>query len=220
MAQQESQYSGTLGERLRNRREHKGYGIIDVAHVLKTVPEYVQALEEDRYDVFSAKVYALGFLKKMLALLGMEDSEHLLMFHQEWDVYARRNRRETAALPEESERRVFIITPLYIAWAFAGVVLIFFFLFLGVELFHFAAAPRFMLNHPSDGIILDQPTLEVDGAAEKESSLTVNGRELRIDEDGRVHEQIELQPGLNELVFVAQNKFGKTTTLTRHVVVR
>jgi hypothetical protein len=60
----------------------------------------------------------------------------------------------------------------------------------------------------------------VAGSTEKESSLTVNGRELTLDERGGFNESIELPPGSVSLHFTSRNRFGKTQTVVRNIFVR
>ncbi len=92
-------------------------------------------------------------------------------------------------------------------------------LFLAVRLIAFTAAPGLAIYRPADKTGFASSTIEVAGRTEKESNLTVNGRELTLDEQGNFDEKIELPQGVNELHFISRNRFGKTQTAVRTILV-
>lgn len=210
----------TLGSRLRKRREALGLSIKDVADEIQTAQKHVLALEEDNYGVFSAKVYATGFLKKILKLLGDEDPETWLTeFNTEWEVRMFRKEKTVVALPENRGEEPFL-TPGRLGLITGGVLLLFFLLFLSSQLVNFIGTPGLNINQPEDQTILTHPLVRVSGKTEKESRLTVNGRELRIDGKGNFDEEIELSTGLNALEFLVENRFGKKNKEVRYVIVK
>ena len=56
----------SLGERLKKLRETAGFSRAEIARDIQAPSRFVEALEEDSYELFPAKVYALGFLKKFV----------------------------------------------------------------------------------------------------------------------------------------------------------
>lgn len=210
----------TLGSRLQKRREALGLSIKDVADEIQTAQKHVLALEEDNYGVFPAKVYATGFLKKILKLLGNEDVETWLTeFNTEWEVRMFRKEKTVVALPENRGEEPFL-TPGRLGLITGGVLLLFFLLFLSSQLVNFVGTPGLSINQPEDQTILTHPLVRVRGKTEKESRLTVNGRELRIDGEGNFDEEIELATGLNALEFLVENRFGKKNKEVRYIIVR
>ncbi len=111
------------------------------------------------------------------------------------------------------------ITPRRLLSVFGGILLLFFAWFLVSGLIGFTAAPSLRIEEPTREATTDKPMITVRGTTEKESQLTVNGREITMDEHGAFNQDIELIPGLNMLHFLAQNRFGKITEETRYVVV-
>lgn len=210
----------TLGERLRKHRESLRLTVKDLADELQAPQKYIQALEEDRFEVFSAKVYGLGYLRKLLPLLSIEDGKAVEReFSNEWDVQMFRDRKELRALPQNRGIRPWI-TPARLGLGGAGLLLLLFLALLGVRLFRFVGAPSLSLEEPQDRVVLTMPIVRVKGTTEKESKLTVNGRELTIDGAGHFDQEIELSAGLNALEFLVQNRFGKETKIIRYIVVK
>ena len=106
------------------------------------------------------------------------------------------------------------------AAAIGGIALVVFLFFFGFRLVRFVGTPDFTLEEPRDGVEFIDPIIFVRGRAEKESSLTVNGRELKIDEFGRFDEQIELASGVHTLEFIVKNRFGKITKEIRNIIIK
>lgn len=210
----------TLGARLGAARENFGFKVEDIARMVQAAPRYIRALEGDDYEVFPAKVYALGFLKKVLKILEFKENDELLKeFSNEWDVRTFRRRKEITPLPENRGETPFL-TSGRILLGMGVVACTTFLIFAGARLIRFLDTPRLYLQEPSDGVVLEEPVIQIKGKAEKESMLTVNGREITIDDAGNFDEKLELAAGVNALEFVVQDRFGKITQEVRHVLVK
>lgn len=210
----------TIGERLRKRREKLGLSIKDVAKELQTSHKFIQALEEDRYEIFSAKIYAQGFLQKMLKLLAIEEKDEMLHeFTGEWEVRVLNEKRKSFSLPEY-RRNQHWLTPKRIGITVGGIIFLILFIFLTIQVRGFVSPPIFELYKPGKNALISEPLAEIRGRTEKESRLTINGREVRIDQYGNFKDEIDLLPGVNELNFAVENRFGKKTEVVRYVVVK
>lgn len=212
--------SETLGERLRKRREALNLSEKDVANEIQAPLKYIRGLENDDYSVFSAKVYALGYLKKFMEAIAIEDPQAFIKeFGTEWEVRMFRKNKEFQPLPENRGQKP-LVTPLKLGLGIGGVALVCFLLFFGFRLMKFVSTPDFTLEEPGNGMEFTEPVVSVRGKVEKESSLTVNGRELKIDGEGRFDEKIELAAGVHALEFIARNRFGKITREVRNVIIK
>ena len=205
------------GDLIRRRREQLGMSVSDAAHAIKSPAHYIDAFEEGRYGVFSAKVYAEGFLKKLLVALALQNHEQILgAFREEWRL--ERN-GEIIPLKGISRKHTTLITPRHLALVLAAVVTIAVLGFLGLRLIRFAGAPELTVREPRDHEILDEPVVRVSGTIGEQSQLTVNNREMKIDDHGNFDERLFLRPGVNTLEFRLTNQLKKTTTATRRVLV-
>jgi cytoskeletal protein RodZ len=61
-----------IGERLKRKREEMGLSIEQAAEATKFRPEMIQAVEEGRPGVFSARVYQDGFIRGYAQMLGLD----------------------------------------------------------------------------------------------------------------------------------------------------
>lgn len=65
----------SIGRRLREERLRKGLKIQDVAEQTRIRAVFLEALEEDRFDVLPGRFFARSFLRQYARLLGIEDTE-------------------------------------------------------------------------------------------------------------------------------------------------
>lgn len=217
----------SLGEELRKRREELGMTADALARVISTSPKYVRALEDGECEVFGAKVYARGVLKKMLAVVapparaaaGGADSESFIrLLDEEWDL-AQKEKSASSRNAASGRQKNMYLTPTRAGIGVVAAVLAAFAFFAAGRLVRFNGRPLLVVDEPQDRAALREQTVWLKGRTEQESKLTVNGREITINEWGNFGERIELQPGATELIFLSENRFGKSSTVTRHVIV-
>ncbi len=112
-----------IGETLRAAREEQGRELQDAARILRVRTDYLQALEDERFDAFGGDIYAKGFLRSYAVELGL-DPEPLL------DIYRREVSEDdlgagtlvTTAPATRSEPRS--TPPAWVAWVTVAVVVL------------------------------------------------------------------------------------------------
>lgn len=209
-----------LGERLQKRREDLHMSREDISHEIQVPLRYIDALEENNFGVFSAKVYAVGFLKKILEVLAVEEKEvYLQEFSNEWEVQMYRSPKELRPLPENRGDYP-LVTPARLGFVLGGIFLLMVLAFFGLRLTKHISKPILSIEEPKNQSVFEIPIVQVRGQTEKESQLTVNGRELKIDQNGFFNEGVELPSGLNALEFITKNRFGKEDKEVRYILVK
>ena len=83
-----------VGERLRQERERKNLTLKDVENALNIRTAYLQAIEEDRFEVIPGEVYVKGFIRNYGNFLGLDGSQLVAMY--------REARQAEAAPPQEA----------------------------------------------------------------------------------------------------------------------
>ena len=210
----------TIGERLRKRRDALGLKTEDVASEIAAPVKYVTALETDQYEIFSAKVYAQGFLKKLLTVLSYEEADAILQeFKAEWSIRFASQERRPTPLPENRGQEPYI-TSKRLMYGLGGGLLLAFGVFLGFRLLHFVGLPQLIIEEPAENAAFGEPIVRIRGTTERESRLTVNGRMITIDAEGNFDDRIDLATGLQTLEFFVENRFGKIKKAIRHILIR
>jgi cytoskeleton protein RodZ len=72
----------TIGSILRQQRESKKLNLEDIAGELKIRPQYLQALENDQFDLLPGKLYRRSFLKAYAQFLNLDQDNILEMLDQ------------------------------------------------------------------------------------------------------------------------------------------
>ena len=70
----------SLGAKLKNLREEKGYTLEHVARDTHIAKRYIIAIEEERFDEFPAEPYLLGFLRSYCEFLEIDPEEVVQLY--------------------------------------------------------------------------------------------------------------------------------------------
>lgn len=74
--------------------------------------------------------------------------------------------------------------------------------------------PELSVWDPTDGSAVLQSVLEIKGEAKNISYISLDGRQIFVNEEGAFKEKVLLSPGYNALTFKATDKFGKEVEKT------
>lgn len=67
------------------------------------------------------------------------------------------------------------------------------------------------INGVEDGAVYSENVLDIAGNAKRSKHLTINGREVTINQSGEFTDTLVLLPGYNIISISAEDKFGKKT---------
>jgi hypothetical protein len=106
-----------------------------------------------------------------------------------------------------------------------GVIALFvvFILILGFILFQYRASifnPTLKMESPKENAELNSLNITVSGKTDPDATLSVNGSEVSVQENGVFTKQITVFPGTVIIDLKAQNRFGKVSEIKRVVTVR
>lgn len=69
--------------------------------------------------------------------------------------------------------------------------------------------PSLDLMTPKNGSTVTDPLVEIKGVAKNISFISLNNRQIFVDENGNFHEELLLSPGYNLWKIEAKDKFGR-----------
>src|SRR4051812_3133628 len=69
--------SSSLGEKLRQAREAKGFTIAEVAEQTRISPLYLESIDNDDYRPLPGGIFNKGFIKSYAKLVGLNEQECL-----------------------------------------------------------------------------------------------------------------------------------------------
>ena len=83
-----------------------------------------------------------------------------------------------------------------------------------------AQAEGYFVFPKLEGQISNRAEITIQGETDKENRLEANGKEIKVNEQGKFNDTILLSNGVNTITLSTTKKHGKTTVVTRHVVVK
>lgn len=204
--------------RLKQARIEKEISLNEIADKTKINIAYLSAMENCQFEEIPySSLYQKNFLKKYLQAIGIDSEEYLSQFCTE-ELHVSNN-----ALTQKKMRRYAmkyhlsslpnILRNLFVG-AFATCLL----LYLGLQVKNVLQPPSLILSSPVDGMIAKKNSINISGTSDPEVKVSINGQSIMSDEGGKFNQAINLTPGINTIIVLAQKKHGKTTQEVRHII--
>lgn len=207
----------SLGAQLRARREERGVTIADIASATHIQKKYLHALEQgNARKLPKSKTFRLGYVREYAQIVGLTPAECVEQFQNEGgleDITFVHPQRAIKLSPFAS-----IMSAVRIMLLGGGVLL--FGVYLAVQVVRIVRPPHLVVYSPTEGDVLSQLSAIIQGETEQEATLSINGQEAMVNEQGKFETKIDLTQGVNTITISATNKHGKSTVDTRHIVVR
>ena len=206
------------GQRLKDERQRRGLTLSEISNATKIKAEFLQAIEKGEYDKLPSPSYAHGFVRNYTRFLGLAEKQILPLFRREFDA-----EKVYKVLPEGlAGQKEIPLKRFKVKQAVILVVLLFVLLF-GFIAFQYRYAfinPPITLSSPTEMSVLSSSTILVLGKTDPNSTITVNDEQASVNQDGDFRKEITGFPGKATITIKAVNRFGRETTLERHVVIK
>ncbi len=198
----------TLGEKLRRARKRKGVDLIEAELSTKVRAKYLEALENEDFDLLPNDIYTKGFLATYAEYLGLEP-EKIAGLWQQQKLGKNSFHQDEFRTDSIIKERTFVITPKVIA-IFAGAVFcLSAVVYIILQVVSFASVPKLAIDSPSKDMVVESDQILVAGKTDAGVNLAVNKQPITVNFDGRFQQQIALQTGLNTIIITATNKANK-----------
>ncbi len=207
--------SKNLGWELKTARENKHFTIDEVARKTHVPLKYLEALENNRFlDLPKTKAHRQVYVRELCKLYDLNFEMIAYKFNCEGGLkffighyFSKNNTNNLRPLS------IFIKN-----FTLIGFVL-FFVIYLGWQIHGIITPPKLIVYSPVEGQISNHAETAVQGETDKESRLEVNGKEIKVNEQGKFNDIVLLSNGVNTITLSTTKKHGKTTTVVRHIVV-
>ena len=146
---------GDLGDRLRNARIEKNLTLLDVEEATKIRNKYLQALEEENFDVIPGRTYIKGFLRIYSKFLDIDPEEIISEFELIYSPDIQEDEHLHFQTPENDPPGRFKGRNLlkFIAGAAVGILLVLFMLGYVYKNYHLDGTPP---KQDTPGIVEEQ----------------------------------------------------------------
>ncbi len=205
----------TVGSILKEARIAKNLTLTDVEKVTKIRAKFLDAIEQDAYQLLPSPIYAKGFVKNYGEYLGLDSSRVMAFFRRQTiDI------KRSSLLPNKSEdigSKGLRITPgSFIAFVVGAFILVFL-IYFGLQYQKLYMPPTLAVTTPVQESIVKEKKLDILGTTNPDATVIVNGISVTVRSDGNFFTQITVEPGVNTITILATSRYGKTTTVTRKV---
>jgi hypothetical protein len=179
--------------------------------------KYLQAMENNEWDILPGEIYAKNWLKKYTIFLGLSWEDERKKFENEvsgrvaWVM----NNKQLFGVAKKS----LVVVPRIIKNILGVLVSVLLVAYLGYQVIRLASPPTLTIIYPNDGLIIKTREIKVSGQAEKNSEVTLNGKAVLIDINGRFEVDIDLNRGLNVIILMAKKSYGRDSIEYRRIIV-
>lgn len=202
----------SVGEVIKEARLKKKLSREKLEVKTKIKKEFIEALENSRWDSLPEYPVVFGFVKNIAGALDLNKASLTALLRRDYPPKALR------VNPKPEIREKFKWGP---KTTFAA-ALIFVFLivsvYLGVSYMNFIRPPYLELQEPEENQIIEKTVLVVKGKTNPEAFIEVNNQPVLVGEDGNFETEIEIFEGTSEVVVVAKSRSGKETIIRRKIV--
>ncbi|MBU3901594.1 helix-turn-helix domain-containing protein [Patescibacteria group bacterium] len=210
----------SFGEQLKKAREEAGLTKEKVGQLLNLPVKYLDWLEKGEIEKLPGDVYAKGFLRKYARLLAINGEELAASYEKESRIVRHLQNQRPRSLPVLRSRR-FVITPKTLGWLGGAIILFFVIGYFFYQLHFLLSPPNLILAEPARTDFVAADSLIVfKGQTEPGVKLTINGQQGYIDKDGYFEQTIGLVQGLNTIKVTVTNRFGKSSSAVRRIMLR
>ncbi|MFA5051746.1 MAG: helix-turn-helix domain-containing protein [Patescibacteria group bacterium] len=210
--------SKTLGERLKKVREEAGISLDAAADKTQVRKQYLEALERGTYADLPGPVYIENFLKRYAEFLGVSPDFVIDVYKHQDQKSLKKEYKQRWPLSHVPPREV--ITPRVLKLVGIGLLILVGLGYVGFEVMKIFSPPALTVVTPTDYLTVTAVSLPVAGSTDPDATLTVNDKQIFLDEKGNFSETISLQEGLNVITISAEKKRSKATVVTRRILLR
>lgn len=205
-----------LGSKFKKTREEKNLTIEDLEKTTHIEKKYLLAIEKGEYSLLpKTKAHRSAYIREYCQALNLDCEDFLKQFKEET------KHEKISTTPTGSYQKYYLTSiSIFLRNVFVFLIILAFFTYIGFQINGILTPPKLMVLSPIEGQAVSDLTILIQGETEKESRLTVNGKEIMINEKGQFESIIDLSEGLNTIIISATKKHGKTTTVVRHVVTK
>jgi len=203
------------GEKLQQARLVKKLKIEDIARQINIRPEYLTALEEERFEKLPAGLYGKNYIREYASFLGLNVKEAL----KGWDEQIQNSSPDDPFSRKVLARHKFIIFPKIIRNLFIVSAIVICFLYLSFYFKRIILPPELIITQPAANLALSATNITISGQTEAETEITINGELVLNNHDGYFTQTVNLKKGLNNIIIKAKKKYSREQIVTRQILV-
>ena len=200
-----------VGEVIKDSRIRKKLSREKLEKLTKIKKEFIENLEENRWEVLPEYPVVVGFVKSIASNLNLEQKNLIALLRRDYPP------KVLKINPNPDITEKFTWSP---KLSFVTGVSLVFVIIVGYLIFQylsFIKPPELFIEVPEDGQVVSQEKLIVKGKTDPDAAVLVNNQPTIVGEDGIFETEIEIFEGTGEVIVIAKSRSGKETTLSRKI---
>ncbi len=208
----------TAGQILQSARKNKKLELEDVARITKIRTQFLALIEADNYSGLPSGTVAKGFIRNYSEFLQLVPENVLATFRRDFvenklgQIVPRALADPVSQQASWTPRATIIAVVVLVFTVFGG--------YLARQYWILIGPPTLEIINPKDGQVSSESAILIEGETDPEATISIEGQLVALDKGGQFSFRVPLISGENNISIVATSKSGKTTTLTRRVLLR
>ena len=202
----------SIGEVIKEARLKKKLSREKLEVKTKIKKEFIEALENSRWDTLPDYPVVFGFVRSIADALGLKEANLVAFLRRDYPPKVLR------VNPKPELREKFKWSPRLTFVTTIALVLLIVFVYLGVSYLNFIRPPSLELQEPAENQLVGKNILTVKGKTNKEAFVEVNNQPVLVAEDGYFETEVEIFAGTREIVVIAKSRSGKETVVRRKII--
>jgi cytoskeletal protein RodZ len=206
------------GQRLLEERKKKGLTLPEVSNATKIKEVFLSAIEKGDYHKLPSPSYAQGFVRSYARFLDLPEKEIMPLFRREFT-----GDKDYNILPRGfSKNKDIPIRKFKIRQAFLLGILVFIAVisYIFFQYRYSFISPPLNVEEPTEMAVIDASTVTVSGNTDSGSTVLVEDEAVSVDNEGKFKKELIVFPGKLTINVKSTNRFGKITTVERHVTIK
>jgi len=203
----------TVGQYLKEIRLLKGVSRKDLERQTKIKKDFIDAIEEGRWEDLPDYAVVAGFVKNIASFLGESPSKTLAMFRRDYPP------KDLSVNPKPDVSKTFSWGPKLTFLLGIGIIILALAGYLVFQYISFVKAPGLKLSSPEENQLVSQKNLLVSGKTNPEATVKANNQPILVSESGEFRAEVEVSEETAEVMVIAKSRAGKETVIRRKIKV-
>jgi len=198
----------SLGSILKAARTKASISLEDAEIQTRIRLKHLEALESGEYQVLPADAYNIGFIRCYAEFLKLNPEKILRLYREERSQSRLTPAKEVNLAPIRTNDWKFLITPKVLGIASAVLVFGGIVTYIAAQLSEFTQPPTIVLATQADEFTSEADTVNLKGSTTEGAIVFMNNEPIQVTPSGQFAQDVQLSPGVNEIVIAAESRAG------------
>lgn len=207
----------SLGKFLRESRKNKGLTPARLSEISRIPLWHLKSIEEGNYGNLPPEVYLRGVFSRLARFLELSPKDVLIKYYED-NSQLKITEEAIAPVNRQISLSYWAITPKKIAIFLSALFLVLISAYLWYQYEVFIGPPTLVLLDPKQDVEVQSPEIKIKGNTDSGVSLTINGQNVYVNQDGFFDLTVNLIAGINAIEIRAKNRREQVSTIVRRIL--